>query len=145
MLVSKALAAKVGAVLVAGGIAVSGVAAANASTSPARHKVRTPTVLTAKVGPTHINKRHPYGAAHITGQLTVPTTPAGQVTGARVLLERETAKGRWIVVQRGRTGFHGYVRFFVHHVAKGATFDLVFRGNKNFAPSKSNVIIISAS
>jgi hypothetical protein len=145
MVISKALAAKAGAVVLAGGIAVSGVAAANASTAPARHKVKTPTVLTAKVGPTHINKRHPFGAAHITGQLTVPTTPAGQVSGVRILLERENNRGRWVVVQHGRTGFHGYVRFLVHHVAKGATFDLVFTGNKNFAPSKSNVIIISAS
>jgi len=143
MLVSKTLLAKVGTVVAAAGILVGSVAAtADAATA---HKVKTPTVLTATVGPTHINKKHPFGAAKITGQLTVPTTPAGQVTGGKILLKRENAKGVWKVVQHGVTGLHGYVRFIVHHVAKGATFKLVFIGNKNFAPSTSNVIIISAS
>jgi hypothetical protein len=143
MLFSKALAAKAGAVVAVAGIALGGVAAsANAATA---HKVKEPTVLTAKVGPTHINKRHPYGAAHFTGQLTGVGTPAPEITGQRILLERENAKGHWLITQRGRTGRFGYVRFLVHHVAKGATFRLVFRGNRNFAATKSNVIVISAS
>jgi hypothetical protein len=144
MVVTKALAAKVGAVALAGGIAVSGVAAANAST-PNGHKVKEPTILTAKVGPTHINRRHPYGAAHITGHLTGVGTPAPQISGKRILLERERANGTWRIVQHGRTGRHGYVRFLVHHVAKGATFKLVFRGTANFARATSNTIVISAS
>jgi len=142
MLFSKTLAAKVGTVVALAGLAVGSVAAtANAATA---HKVKEPTVLTATAGPIHINKRHPFGAAHITGQLTGLGTPAPQISGMRILLERETTAGHWVVVQVGRTGRHGFVRFLVHHVAKGATFDLVFRGNKNFAPSRSNVIVIFA-
>ena len=141
MLVSKTLAAKAGTAVAVAGLAVGGVAAtADAATA---HKVKEPTVLTATVGPTHINKRHPFGAAHITGQLTGIGMPAPQITGARILLERENGKGRWVVVQHARTGRHGFVRFLVHHVGKGATFELVFRGNKNFAPSTSNVIVIT--
>jgi hypothetical protein len=143
MLVSKTLAAKVGTVVAVAGVAVGSVAAtADAATAT---KVKEPTILTAKVGPTHINKRHPFGAAHITGQLTGTGTPAPQISRARILLERENKAGKWVVVQRGRTGYHGYVRFLVHHVAKGATFELVFPGNRNFASSISNVIVISAS
>ncbi len=143
MLVSKTLAAKAGTVVAVAGLAVGGTAAAaDAATA---HKVREPTILTARVGPTHINKRHPFGAAHITGQLTGVGMPAPQITGARILLEREGSMGVWHVVQVARTGRHGFVRFLVHHVGKGATFDLVFPGNKNFAPSRSNVIVISAS
>jgi len=143
MLFSKTLALKAGTVVAVSGLAVGGVAAAaDAATA---HKVKEPTILTAKVGPTHINKKHPFGAAHITGQLTGTGTPAPQITGARILLERENSKGVWKVVQSGVTGRHGYVRFLVHRVAKGATFELVFKGNKNFAPATSNVIVISAS
>jgi hypothetical protein len=143
MLVSKTLAAKVGTVVAVAGVAVGSVAAtADAATA---HKVKEQTILTGKVGPTHINKRHPFGAAHITGQLTGTGTPAPQISRARILLERENANGKWVVVQRGRTGYHGYVRFLVHHVAKGATFELVFPGNRNFAASVSTPIVISAS
>lgn len=143
MFLSKTLAAKAGTVIAVAGLAIGGVAAsANASTAS---KPKEPTVLTAKVGPTHINKRHPYGAAHFTGRLTGVGTPAPQISRERILLEREGAKGRWHVTQVGRTGYHGYVRFLVHHVAKGATFRLVFRGTRNFAGSTSNVIVISAS
>jgi hypothetical protein len=143
MLFSKALAAKAGAVVAVAGLALGGVAAAaDASTA---HKVKEPTVLTAKVGPTHINKRHPYGAAHFTGRLTGVGTPAPEISGQRILLERESARGRWVITQRGRTGRFGYVRFLVHHVAKGATFRLVFRGNRNFARATSNTVVISAS
>jgi hypothetical protein len=143
MLVTKTLAAKAGTVVAISGLAVGGVAAtANAATA---HKVKEPTALAAKVGPTHINKRHPYGAAHFLGQLTGVGTPAPQITGQRILLERESATGKWHVVQHARTGRHGYVRFLVHHVAKGATFKLVFRGSRNFDAAVSNVIVISAS
>jgi hypothetical protein len=142
MLVTKALAVKTGTVVAAAGLVAGGAAVANAAST---HKVKEPTILTAHVGPTHINRHHPYGAAHIRGQLTGTGTPAPQISGKRILLERENAKGRWVVVQRGRTGRHGYVRFLVHHVAKGATFELVFRGTANFAPAKSSVIVISAS
>jgi hypothetical protein len=144
MLVSKTLAAKVGTVVAVAGVAVGSVAAtADAATA---HKVKVPTQLTATVGPTHINGKHPFGEAKIKGQLTEPgLNPAPQITGAKILLEREGTNGKWHVVQHAKTGRHGYVRFFVHHVAKGATFELVFAGNKNFAPSVSNVIVISAS
>jgi hypothetical protein len=144
MRVSKSLAARVGAVVATAAIAVSGAAAvANAST-PATAKVKTPTTLVATAGPGHIrHHRYPHTVAWIKGQLTSNTTPAGQVSGARVFLKREGRKGHWYVVQIGRTGRLGYVRFRVHGLRKGATFELVFRGNRNFAASKSNVITIA--
>jgi hypothetical protein len=144
MLISKTLAVKAGSAVAVAGLAVGGVAA-TAGVANAATKVKEPTVLTAKVGPTHINKRHPYGAAHFTGQLTGVGTPAPQISGQPILLERESTTGKWVITQHGRTGWHGYVRFLVHHVAKGATFRLVFRGAKNFAHSTSNTIVISAS
>jgi hypothetical protein len=143
MRVSKSLAVRISTVVATAGLALGGVAAtANAATAS---KVKEPTVLTAKVGPTHINKRHPYGAAHFTGQLTGVGTPAPQISRQRILLERENVKGHWVITQRGTTGAHGYVRFLVHRVAKGATFRLVFRGSRNFAAATSNTIVISAS
>ena len=142
-MLSKTLAVKAGTVVATAGLAIGGVAAtANAATA---HKVKEITYLHATVGPTHINKKHPFGAARITGQLTGVGTPAPQISNQRILLERENASGRWVVVQHATTGRHGYVRFLVHRVAKGATFVLVFRGSKNFAPSISNVIVITAS
>jgi hypothetical protein len=149
MRVSRSLAVGISTVVATAGLAIGGVVAtanaSTASTTSTSAKVKEPTVLTAKVGPTHINKKHPYGAAHFTGQLTGVGTPAPQISRQPILLERENAKGRWIITQRGRTGYHGYVRFLVHRVAKGATFRLVFRGSKNFDRSISNVIVISAS
>jgi hypothetical protein len=142
MRVSKSLLARFGTVIAAAGIAVGSVAAtADASTA---HKVKTVTILKASAKPVHVSKRHPYGTAHIVGQLTTAGTPAGQVTGARINLWREGAKGRWHLVQHARTGYHGFVRFRVFHVGKGATFQLRFPGNRNFAHSRSSVIVISA-
>jgi hypothetical protein len=143
MRVSKSLVARFGTVVAAAGIALGSVAA-TADASTAHHKVKTQTILTGSAKPVHVNKHHPFGTAHIVGQLTTPGTPAGQVTGVRVNLWREGAKGRWHEVQHARTGFHGFVRFRVYHVAKGATFQLRFPGNRNFARSRSSVIVISA-
>ena len=144
MRVSKSLAARVGTVVATAAIAMGGVAgAANASTAHPP-KVKTQTILTGTAKPVHVNKHHPFGTARIVGQLTTPGTPAGEVSGAKIYLEREGIHGKWHVVQAGRTGRYGFVRFQVHHVAKGATFELVFRGNRNFAHSASSVIVISA-
>jgi hypothetical protein len=144
MRVSKSLVTRVGTVVATAAIAVGSVAAAADAATTHAPKVKTQTILTGTAKPVHVNKRHPYGTARIVGQLTTPGTPAGEVTGARILLEREGIHGKWHVVQAGRTGRYGYVRFQVHHVAKGATFELVFRGNRNFAHSSSSVIVISA-
>jgi hypothetical protein len=143
MRVSKSLVARVGTVVATAAITVGSVAA-TADAATAHHKVKTQTILQGTAKPVHVNKRHPFGTARIVGQLTTPGTPAGEVSGARILLEREGANGKWHVVQHARTGRFGFVRFQVHHVAKGATFELVFRGNRNFAKSNSSVIVISA-
>jgi hypothetical protein len=147
MRISKPLAVKVGTVVATAAIALGGAATiASASTpDPAAHvtKVKTPTILTGHARPVHVNKRHRHGTAHIVGQLTTPGTPAGEVTGARIWLLREGPHGRWHVVRMHRTGRFGRVAFRVYHVAKGATFELLFRGNVNFARSKSPVIVIS--
>ena len=148
MRISKSLAAKAGTVVAAAGIALGGAAvAANASTpDPAAHmtKVKEPTILTGSARPVHVTKRHPYGTAHIVGHLTGTGTPAPQISGKRINLWREGPHGRWHLVQHARTGYHGYVRFRVYHVAKGATFQLRFPGTANFARSRSSVIVISA-
>lgn len=142
MRVSKSLVARFGAVVATAALTVGSVAAtADASTA---HKVKTATILTGSARPVHVNRHHPFGTAHIVGQLTTPGTPAGQVTGARINLWREGPHGRWHLVQHARTGWHGFVRFRVYHVAKGATFKLKFPGNRNFARSQSSVIVISA-
>jgi hypothetical protein len=147
MRISKSLAVKVGTVVATAAIAVGGVATVASASTPdaAAHvaKVRTETILTGHARPVHVNKRHPYGTAHIVGQLTTPGTPAGEVTGVRIWLLRRGAHGKWHVVRVHRTGRFGRVAFQVYHVAKGATFELVFRGNINFARSKSPVIVIS--
>jgi len=146
MRVSKSLAARFGAVVATAAIAVGGVAAttATAGATTAVHKVKTPTILTGGARPVHVTRRHPYGTAHIIGQLTTPGTPAGEVSGARINLWRESAKGRWHLVRWERTGRFGKVNFRVFHVGKGATFQLRFAGNRNFAKSRSSVIVISA-
>jgi len=143
MRVSKSLVARFGTVVAAAAIAVGGVAA-TADAATAHAKVKTQTILTGSARPVHVNKRHPYGTAHIVGQLTTPGTPAGEVSGARINLWREGPHGRWHLVQHARTGRFGYVRFRVYHVGKGATFKLRFPGNRNFARSQSSVIVISA-
>jgi hypothetical protein len=142
MRVSKSLVARFGAVVATAALVVGGVsAAADASTA---HKVKEPTILTGSARPVHVNKHHPYGTAHIVGQLTGTGTPAPQISGKRINLWREGSKGRWHLVQHGRTGYHGFVRFRVYHVAKGATFQLRFPGTINYARSASSVIVISA-
>lgn len=143
MRLPKSLAVRVGTVAATAAIAVTGATAA-ANASPAVQKVKTPTTLTATAGPGHVRAhRYPHTVAWIKGQLTTKTVPAGEVTGARILLERLGAKGHWHVVQTARSGRFGRVLFRVHGLSKGAVFELVFRGNLNFAPSKSNVIIIA--
>lgn len=143
MRVSKSLVVKVGAAAATAAIALGGVAAADAST-PQVAKVKTATILTARATPVHVSKLHPYGTARIAGRLTTKATPAAQVAGVRVWLLRKGPHGRWHVVRMHRTGRLGRVYFRVYHVAKGAKFELVFRGNVNFARSRSRVIVISA-
>jgi hypothetical protein len=145
MLFSKALAVKAGTVVALGGLAVGGVAAtANASTG---HKVKELTEILDHVSPTRVNHNHPHGAAWITGQLLgTGQVPHNQITGQKVYLVRLEKNGTWKVTQPGHvTGRLGKVRFFVHYVKHGATFELVFRGSKNFAASRSHPIDISAS
>jgi hypothetical protein len=144
MRVSRSLAARVGAVVATAAVAVSGAAAvANAATPAA--KVKTPTTLVAVAGPGHIrHHRYPHTVAWIAGQLTSSTTTSPRpVTGVRVFLKRETAKGHWYVVEIGRTGRYGKVRFRVHALRKGASFELVFRGNRKLEKSASNVVTIA--
>jgi hypothetical protein len=147
MPITKSLAVKLGTVVATAVIAIGGGAAIASASTPdaAAHvaKVKTPTMLTGHARPVHVTRRHPHGTARIVGQLTTPGTPAGEVTGARIWLLREGPHGRWHVVQMQRTGRFGRVAFRVYHVAKGATFELLFRGNVNFARSKSPVIVIS--
>lgn len=143
MRVSKSLVARVGTVVAAAAIAVSGVAAASASTAPPA-TVKTPTTLVVTAGPGHVrHHRYPHTVAWIKGHLTANTTPARDVSGVRVFLKREGRKGHWFVVQIGRTGRFGNVRFRVHALRKGASFELVFRGNRKLAASKSDVITIA--
>jgi hypothetical protein len=142
MLASKALATKIGAAVAAATVAVSGAAAANAATTHAA-KTKTPTTLTITAGPGHVRKhRYPHTVAWIKGHLTTATTPSADVSGGLILLKRDI-KGHWVTVQHARTGRYGYVRFRVHALRHGASFELVFRGLRNFSRSKSDVITIA--
>jgi hypothetical protein len=131
------LVARFGAAIAAAAIAVSGAAVANASTTPAK----VPTALTAEVA--HV-VNHPHATtAVVFGQLTAPATKS-PLRGLVVWLARENAGGKWHLVAGERTNRHGYVAFHVR-VAKAANFALVFRGNKNFAESKSPVVTVTHS
>jgi len=145
-MLSKTLAARAGAVVAVAGLAVGGAAAAaNAATE--HHKVKELTEILATVSPTKINKHHPHGIALITGQLLgTAQVPHNQISGQRILLERLQSNGTWrFTGQSAVTGTFGKVRFLVHRVKGGATFELVFRGSKNYAASTSTPISISPS
>jgi hypothetical protein len=143
MLVSKALAAKAGVVVATAGIAVTGVSAV-ASASTTAPAAKTGTTWTATAGTGHVRKHFPHYVDTITGQLTTTATPAADVARARVVLRREDKKGHWVVVQFGRTGKLGKVRFHVRALKNGGTFELVFRGNRADARSVSAPIVIAA-
>jgi hypothetical protein len=142
MLVSKALATKIGIAVATTGFAVSGAAVANAATTHAHHS-RIPTKLSISAGPGHVRKhKYPHTVAWIKGHLTTATKPSFDVKGGRVVLERDV-KGKWVVVQHATTGRYGWVTFRVHALRNGASFKLVFRGLKNFRPSTSDIITIA--
>jgi hypothetical protein len=140
MLVSKALATKIGAGVAAATIAVGGGAAvANAAT--ANHdKARLATSLSIAAGPGHVVKhKYPHTVAWIKGRLTSHRVG---LAGQEILLKRDE-KGKWVTVQERKTNFRGWVTFKVHALRDGASFRLVFRGQANFAPSKSDIITIA--
>jgi hypothetical protein len=142
MLVSKALATKIGAGVAAAGIAVGGGAAvANASSTPNHaHKARLHTSLSIAAGPGHVVKgKYPHTVAWIAGRLTSHRVG---LAGQWILLRRDES-GRWVTVNEKKTGFRGFVTFKVHGLRHGASFRLVYRGQANFAPSKSDIITIA--
>ncbi len=143
MLVSKALATKIGAGVAAATIAVGGGAAvANAATTHA-HPSRIPTNLAITAGPGHVVKgKYPHTVAWIKGHLTTATKPSFDVKGVRIVLERDI-KGTWTPVQHAKTGRLGFVTFKVHGLRNGASFKLVFFGNKTFKPAVSDVVTIA--
>jgi hypothetical protein len=143
MLVSKALATKIGAGVAAAGIAVGGGAAvANASSTHA-HKGRIPTTLAITAGPGHVVKhKYPHTVAWIKGHLTTATKPSFDVPGVKVWLERDV-KGTWTVVNHARTNRRGWVTFRVHGLRNGASFKLVFFGNKFLKPAASDIVTIA--
>ncbi|HSZ45586.1 MAG TPA: hypothetical protein VK823_09640 [Streptosporangiaceae bacterium] len=133
MLVSKALAAKVGVLVAAGGIALSGVAAASASTAaPAVHRIPTALSISNSKRVEHAHQT----TAVINGHLTAGTYNLRHLP---VVLQRLGIKGHWNRVQLKWTRIHGHVFFLVHVFKKPATFRLVFRGTGNFAPSTSKI------
>jgi hypothetical protein len=142
MLVSKALATKIGTAVAAATIAVSGAAVANAATTHA-HAKRIPTVLTITAGPGHVVKhKYPHTVAWVAGQLTTATRPSFTVKGVTIVLERDI-KGTWTVTQHATTNRLGKVRFRVKALRNGASFKLVFVGNKNFKPATSPIVTIA--
>ncbi len=93
MLVSKALAAKVGVLVAAGGIALSGVAAASASTAaPAVHRIPTALSISNSKRVEHAHQT----TAVINGHLTAGTYNLRHLP---VVLQRLGIKGHWNRVQ----------------------------------------------
>ncbi len=138
MLVSKALATKIGAGVAAATIAVGGGAAvANAATT---HKAKLATSLSIEAGPGHAVKgKYPHTVAWVKGRLV--SHKVG-LAGQHVLLKRDE-KGKWVTVNEKKTGLRGWVTFKVHGLRNGASFRLVYTGNANFAPTKSDIITIA--
>ncbi len=142
MLVSKALATKIGIGAATATLAVSGAAVANAATTHAQHS-RIPTNLAITAGPGHVVKhKYPHTVAWIKGHLTTATKPSFDVKGGRVVLERDI-KGKWTAVGHRTTNRLGWVTFKVHALRNGASFKLVFIGSKNFKPATSDIITIA--
>jgi hypothetical protein len=142
MLVSKALAIKVSAAVATAGLALSGAAVANAATTHAHHS-RIPTRMFIQAGPGHFRThRYPHTVAWIQGHLTTATRPSFDVHGVRVLLERDF-NGRWVVTQHKETFRYGWVTFRVRALRHGASFKLVFTGNRFFRPTASDIITIA--
>jgi len=144
MRLPKSLAARIGAVGAVAAIAMTGAtAAADASVvHPAA-----PAAAAVHRIPTHLAIANSTPVLH--GQQTTAVV-AGHLTAAghnlrhlRVWLERLGPKGHWNVVKVNRTRPHGHVYFRVHVGKKAATFRLVFRGTRNFAPSVSLTDTIS--
>ncbi len=140
MLVSKALATKIGAGTAAAAIAVGGgAAAANASTAPAhaaKHKLAT--TLSIAGGEGHVRKN---GTTidWIRGRLTSHGSGIGDAT---IHLAR-LVHGKWVWKQERATGRNGYVTFHVYALAKGASFRLRYTGNINFAGTRSDILTIA--
>jgi hypothetical protein len=143
MRLPKSLAVRIGAVGAVAAIAMTGAtAAADASivhpSAPAAAAHRIPTHLgianSAPVG--HPNQTTAVIAGHL-------TAVHHNLRHLRVWLERLGAKGHWNVVKVHLTRAHGHVFFRVHVGKKPATFRLVFRGTRNFAPSVSHTDTIS--
>jgi hypothetical protein len=134
MRLPKSLAVRIGGVVAAAAIAVTGATtAANASTAaPALGKFHT-TLTIRNTTPV----AHPHQTtATVIGHLT---SGRHNLSGLRVWLQRLGPKGHWFVAQMKRTRPHGHVFFRVHVFKKPATFRLVFRGNGNFKKSVSHI------
>ncbi len=133
------LAVRIGGVAAAAALALTGAtAAANAATVPAVHHHRIPTALA-------ISNSTPVAHPHQTTALIAGhlTADRHNLRHLRVWLERLGSHGRWHLDKAALTGRHGRVVFRVHAGKKAAIFRLVFRGNRNFAPSVSKVDTIS--
>jgi hypothetical protein len=142
MRVSKSLVVRAGAVVATAAVALSGAAAA-ADAATTGHHVKVATALSIS-NTTPVLHRHHLTTAIIRGQLTAPTTTGtATISGKRVFLERRGVKGHWYVVQIGRTGRGGWVRFRVGVRRVAVHFRLVFRGTWNFARSTSAVDTIT--
>jgi hypothetical protein len=138
MRLPKSLAVRVGGVVAAAAIAVTGAsAAANASTA-APAVVRIPTTLT-------ISNTPPVAHPHQTTAIVIGHLTAGTYNLRHLLvrLQRLGPKGHWRLAQAKLTRAHGYVFFRVHVFKKPATFRLVFHHTRNFAKSVSDVDTIS--
>jgi hypothetical protein len=123
------------AIAAAAVLTAAGAASAATSTAP----VKTPTTLTAVEAKAKIVVGQP---DVITGTLLTGTKP---VTGKVVWLYRWDAKTKkWISVEVDLTGKYGHVSYTVKP-ATTTSYELVFRGTANFAPSRSDVATITVT
>jgi hypothetical protein len=136
------LAVRIGTVAAAAAIAVTGATTvASAAVVPAAvpaHAHRIPTRLA-------IGNSKPVARAHQTTAVLSGHLTAGRydLRHLRVWLQRLGPKGKWDAVQTELSRPFGHVFFRIHVGKKPATFRLVFRGTRNFAPAVSHIDTIS--
>ena len=129
------LAVRIGTVAAAAAIAVTGAttvaSAAVVPTAVPAHAHRIPARLA-------IGNSRPVARAHQTTAVL-----SGHLTAGRYDLRQLGPKGKWNAVQTELSRPFGHVFFRIHVGKKPATFRLVFRGTRNFAPAVSHIDTIS--
>jgi hypothetical protein len=126
---------RAGSVAAIAAIATSGAVVTAGAASATTHARRLPTHLSIAKHPV---VEHHHHATVISGVLRSRRFP---LRGKTVFLDRKKGT-KWVVVGHERTNRHGGVAFVVRPKVT-AKFALSFKGNANFRPSHSRVVIVA--